>query len=294
MKQDFGMKIKQWIFMILILLTTNPLHALEAPKLGGRVNDYGRMLSPTAASALTQKLASFEQSQSTQIVVLTIPSLEGDTIEQFAIRVAESWKIGQKGKDNGVLLIVAKAERQIRIEVGMGLQGVLPDITSARIIREVMRPHMKASNFDQGITAGVDAIMAATKGEFKGSGQPQRKYGHKKSSSSSLGILFAVIIAAVILGSLSKYLGGAAGAIGLPLAGSLAFPGMGIIMLLMLAAAGLVGGFLLSAFLSAMRGGGGYYGGGGGFYGGGGSSGGGDSFSGGGGDFDGGGSSDDY
>ena len=106
-------------------------------------------------------------SQSTQIVVLTIPSLQGDDIDQFTIRVADQWKIGQKGSDNGVLLVLAQAERKVRIEVGMGLQGVLPDITAGRIIRDVMRPHLKSGNFDHGIDAGVDGIIAATKGEFK-------------------------------------------------------------------------------------------------------------------------------
>jgi uncharacterized protein len=228
--------------------------------------------------------------------VLTIPSLQGDNIDQFAIHTAEKWKLGQKGKDNGVLMIIAKAERKVRIEVGMGLQGVLPDITAGKIIRDVMRPYLKTGNFDQGINAGVDAIIGATKGEFKASPQDASRRPHKKKSSFSTFLVIALVVAAVC-GMLSRYLGGAAGAIGLPLAASMAFPGLSILMLFLLAVGGLAGGFLLSMFLANMNSGGGgfgggYWGGGGGY--GGGSSRGGDSFSGGGGDFDGGGSSDDY
>jgi uncharacterized protein len=232
--------------------------------------------------------------------VLTIPSLQGDDIDQFAIRVAEQWKPGQKGKDNGVLLIVAQVERKVRIEVGMGLQGVLPDITASRIIREVMRPHLKSGNFDQGIDAGTDAIMAATKGEFKASPQDSRRGDTHRTSTSAITLFSLAIVAALILGTFSRYLGGAAGAVGLPLAAFMAFPGLSMMMLLLLAVGGLVGGFLLSLLLSGMSGGGfggGGFGGGywgGGFGGGSSGGGGGDSFSGGGGGFDGGGSSDDF
>jgi uncharacterized protein len=257
------------------------------------------MLSKQARVNLEQKLAAFESDTSNQLAVLTIPSIQGDNIDQFAIRVAEQWKLGQKGKDNGVLLIMAQAERKVRIEVGMGLQGVLPDITASKIIREVMRPHLQTGDFDQGISAGVDAIIAATKGEFKATSQDPANRAHKKKSSFS-SVLVITLVVAVICGMFSRYLGGAAGAIGVPLAASMAFPGLSVLMLFLLALGGLACGFLLSMLLSNM-GGGGFGGGGlgGGYWGGGfggssSDSGGGDSFSGGGGDFDGGGSSDDY
>jgi uncharacterized protein len=181
----------------------------------------------------------------------------------------------------------------------MGLQGVLPDITAAKIIREVMRPHLKSGNFDMGINSGIDAIIAATKGEFKASPQDSAQKPHKKKSSFTT-FLVIIVVVAIVCGMLSRYLGGAAGAIGLPLAATVAFPGLSVLMLFLLALAGLAGGFLLSMFLASMNGGGfggggfggGYWGGG---FGGGSSGGGGsDNFSGGGGDFDGGGSSDDY
>jgi uncharacterized protein len=293
--------MKKIFLIISLILIPLQLMALDAPQLAGRVNDQARMLSIETAQRLDQKLAAFERDTSNQISVLTIPSLQGDDIDQFSIRVAEAWKLGQKGKDNGVLLVLAQAERKVRIEVGMGLQGVLPDITAGRIIRETMRPYLKSGDFDHGITVAVDSIIAATKGEFKGTGQSTQKHATKKTSSSFVTLFLLVAVAAVVLGLFSRYLGGVGGAIGLPLAASMAFPGMGLLTLFLLAAGGLIGGFLLSMFVSGMfgggGGGGGFYGGGwgGGFFGGGGgSSGDGDSFSGGGGDFDGGGSSDDY
>jgi len=274
--------------------------ALDVPPLKGRVNDTAKLLSPEAATRLEQKLAGFERETSNQVAVLTLPSLQGDDIDQFAIRVAEQWKLGQQGKDNGVLLIIAQAERKVRIEVGMGLQGALPDITASRIIREVMRPYLKSGNFDQAVNAGTDAIVAATKGEFKAAPQDAKRGRTHRTSTSAITLFLLAVVAALILGTFSRYLGGAAGAIGLPLAASMVFPGLSMMILILLALGGLVGGFLLSMLLAGMSGGG--YGGGGfgggywggGFGGGSSSGGGGDSFSGGGGGFDGGGSSDDF
>ena len=290
------------LITLLITLVLIPLQllALDAPPLTGRVNDLAKLLSPETQQSLEQRLATFEHETSNQVAILTVPTLQGDDIEQFAIRVADAWKLGQKGRDNGVLLILAQTERKVRIEVGMGLQGVLPDITASRIIRDTMRPYLKSNDFDQGISVGVDAIIAATKGEFKGDGQPPGKHSSKQPPSN-LKIFMTVVVVAAVLGLFSRYLGGAAGAVGLPLAAASVFPGMGLLTLLLLAAAGLAGGFLLSILVSSLLGsggggGGGFYGGGwggGGFYGGGGSSGG-DIFSGGGGGFDGGGSSDDF
>jgi len=295
------MRMNRILLLTILFLMPLPLLALDAPQLSGRVNDYAGMLSPEAASRLDQKLAVFERDQSTQIVVLTIPSLQGDDIDQFTIRVADRWKIGQKGKDNGVLLVLAQAERKVRIEVGLGLQGVLPDITAGRIIRDVMRPHLKSGNFEQGIDAGVDGIIAATQGEFKAPPEERKNRPRQSGSSTLLTFLLFTGVAAVALGSVSRYLGGLAGAVGLPLAAGLSFSGLGLGILLLLGAAGLVAGFLLSSLArfghNGGSGGGGFYGGGGGFgggFGGGGFGGGDGGFSGGGGGFDGGGASGDW
>lgn len=290
------MRISRILFLIILLLLPLPLLALDVPQLTARVNDYAGMLSPEAASRLEQKLAAFERDQTTQIVVLTIPSLQGDDIDQFTIRVADQWKIGQKGSDNGVLLVLAQAERKVRIEVGLGLQGVLPDITAGRIIRDVMRPHLKSGNFDQGIDAGVEGIIAATKGEFKAPPEERKGRAHRVGASTLLTFLIFTGVAAVTLGAVSRFLGGLAGAVGLPLAAGMAFPGLGPVLLLLLGAVGLVAGFLLSTLArfghSGGHGGGIYWGGGGGGFGGG--FGGDGGFSGGGGGFDGGGASGDW
>lgn len=293
--------MKRIVLLITLLLFPLQLMALDAPRLTGRVNDLAKVLSAETQQRLEQKLAAFERETSNQIAVLTVPTLEGDDIAQFAIRVADAWKLGQEGRDNGVLLILAPAERKVRIEVGMGLQGVFPDITASRIIRDTMRPYLKSNDFNQGISVGVDAIIAATKGEFKADGQlPGQRASGK--STPIVRVFMSVVVIAAVLGLFSRYLGSAAGAIGLPLVASSLFPGMGLLTLLLLAGGGLVGGFLLSILVSSLLGGGGGGGGGGGFYGGGlgggfyggGGGGGGDVFSGGGGGFDGGGSSGDF
>ena len=297
--------IAQFIILLTLVLSwsVQPVTALEVPPLKGRINDYAHMLTPATTQALEQKLAGFEQETSNQVVLLTIPSLEGDVIEGFAIKVAEAWKIGQKDKNNGVLLILAQKERKIRIEVGTGLQGVLPDITAGQIIRNVIAPHLRAGNFDQGISAGLAAIIDATKGEFKASAADQRATKKKKGSTNGLFILLilAGLVVTAIAGASSRTAGTLAGAISLPTAAAVGL-GAAVGKLVLLGLLGGAAGLLISLLmrLIAAGGGGGGWGGGGPtiFYGGGGggfSSGGDDGgFSGGGGDFDGGGSSDDW
>lgn len=156
--------------LLLIALLANlsgsfPASALEVPPLRGRVNDYARLLPQDRARALEERLARFEQETGHQIAVLTIPSLENENLEEFSIRVAESWKIGQKGFDNGAILLIAKNDRKLRIEVGYGLEGVLPDAIASRIIREVVVPRFRENDFPGGIEAGVEAIMKVTSGE---------------------------------------------------------------------------------------------------------------------------------
>ena len=280
---------------ILVLFLTLAASALatELPQLRGHVNDYAAMLSPRAVAALEERLTEFERSDSTQIVVLTVPTLGGEPIEEFSIRVAEAWKIGQSGSDNGVILLVAKGERKIRIEVGRGLEGKLTDLVAGRIIRGDMAPRFKAGDIDGGIVAGVSAIMAVVKGEYTAT--PRDLTRGKKSAPPLVTLLLFLGVGCVFLGALSRFLGGVAGAIGLPLIAWLTFPGLALALLAGLALAGFFLGLAIS-FLFGSGGGGGYFGGGpfigGGYYGGG--SGGGGVFSGGGGDFGGGGASGDW
>jgi uncharacterized protein len=149
----------------LLAFASVTLSALAVPPLRGRVNDLAGLIPTDRERALEKRLEDFETKTSHQIAVLTIPSLEGEDLEGFSLRVAESWKLGKKGFDNGVLLLVAKNDRKLRIEVGYGLEGVLPDALASRIIREVIVPRFRANDFAGGIEAGLEAIMKATQGE---------------------------------------------------------------------------------------------------------------------------------
>jgi uncharacterized protein len=272
--------------------------ALDVPKLTGYVNDHAGMLSPSANATLEQELRAFEQSDSTQIVIVTIPSLQGEVLEEFSLKVAESWKIGQKGKDNGIIFLVSKEDRKLRVEVGRGLEGKLTDLMAGRIIDLVVKPRFKRGDFDGGFITGAHALIDATRGEFKTDQQAGKR---RAKGSQDISRLFTFVIffgiALLMLGSVSKYLAGAAGAIGLPAIVSLLLSPVGLIAGVVLAVIGLIVGMILpSLFSSGGRGGGiwpggGYYGGG--FGGGGFGSSGGD-FSGGGGDFGGGGASGDW
>jgi uncharacterized protein len=286
--------MKKLITILLLLLNIPCLaQALDVPPLRAHVNDYANLLSPAAVQRIEAQLTAFEQSDSTQIVVLTIPSLEGESLEEYSIKVAEAWKIGQKGKDNGAILLVAKQERKIRIEVGRGLEGKLTDLISGRIIRNEIAPGFKAGDFDAGVSAGVTALMAVVKGEYQAS--PGDEHRGKKPSQSVFTLIIFLLVACVVLGAVSKVLGGVAGAVGLPIIASVLFSGAGLVLIVILAIVGFFGGLFLSFLFGGGRGGG--FGGGpflgGGFGGGfgGGSDGG---FSGGGGDFGGGGASGDW
>jgi len=291
--------IKYLLISLLIIFaqhsTLNAKHssayALDVPPLRGYVNDYANMISSAAKTKIESELKAFEKSDSTQIFILTIPSLEGEPLEVYSIKVAESWKIGQKGKDNGVLLLVASKERKIRIEVGRGLEGKLTDLTAGRIIDLVIKPKFKRGEYDAGFVAGIYALIDATRGEFKA--EPRSTSKQKGGLSPIITLLIFGGIALLFIGRMSRVIGGTAGAIGLPL---LAYFIIGpvIVTLALMAIAGLLMGIFLPSLFSGrgFGGGGGYWTGGGWGTGGGGSFG--DSFGGGGGDFGGGGASGDW
>jgi len=142
-----------------------PARAADVPFLTGRVVDEANILSPGVEQSLSQMSEKHEQATGNQVVVLTMPSLEGESIEGYATRVFDAWKLGQKGKDNGVLVIVAPNDRKMRIEVGYGLEGTLTDAGASRIIREAMTPQFKSGNYEAGIQNGVAAIVEALEGQ---------------------------------------------------------------------------------------------------------------------------------
>ena len=151
------------LFAVLLIPCTSA--ALEVPPLAGRVNDLAGLLPVGAKQKLEADLHRFEQETTHQIVVLTVPGLEGDGIEDFSIRVADAWKIGQQGIANGVILVVAQKERKIRIEVGRGFEGILPDAITSRIIREAILPRYRTGDYAGSIAAGVDSILDITRWE---------------------------------------------------------------------------------------------------------------------------------
>jgi uncharacterized protein len=129
------------------------------------VNDLADAIPPAPEARLEEKLARLEAETSHQIAVLTVPTLAGEPIESFALRVAEAWQLGQKGVDNGILVAVAVQDRRARIEVGYGLEGVVPDVIAKRTLEDVMFPRFRDGDFAGGIEAGADALIAAARGE---------------------------------------------------------------------------------------------------------------------------------
>ena len=284
---------RSWIRSIGVLLCLAVLlpcaaAALEVPILKGRVNDYGAMLHPEAKSRIETVLKDLEEKDSTQVVVLTVPSLAGDSLEDFSMRVAERWKIGRKGLDNGAILIIARDDRKVRIEVGYGLEGRLTDITAGRIIRDRIVPEFRAGRFDQGVLNGVIAMIEVVRGEFESSGQPPAASGTK----DLMPFLFIFVFMVFTLGRANRLLGAAGGGFLMPFLGHMAFA-PGPLMLVGLGCLGLIAGYVLAIVAGAAssmgprssgrggfpfdfpRGGGGFSTGGGGFSGGGGGFGGG-------------------
>ncbi|NTV66276.1 MAG: YgcG family protein [Chlorobaculum sp.] len=237
-------------FALALLLASAPLLAAfpPVPALTQRVNDYAAMISPTAKARIEQKLAAIEAEEGTQIAILTVPSLQGEPIEEFSIRVAEAWKIGEKKRDNGILLIVSKADRKMRIEVGYGLEGRLTDLQSGRIIRDIIKPAFKSGDFDAGFVGATDAMISAVKGEFKVDSIAKAK---GKSDKPSIPIVFIILL--VLFFYLRMFSGRHHG-------GPFGFGGPG-------------GGIFTSGGGSGGFGGGGGFSGGGGGFGGGGASG---------------------
>lgn len=273
--------------LALLLLSSSASTALEVPPHEGRrVVDLAGVLPPANAEAITRKLEQLETTDSTQVVVLIVPSLDGESIETFSMRVAESWKVGHKGSDNGVILTVAIAERSLRIEVGYGLEGRLPDITAGRIIRNDIVPHFKGGDYAGGIDRGVDAIIQAVRGEYENTGQPT---GTLENEMPHKGLLIFMVVSLILAAAgtlFHRYLGGAVNSVGW-LIGGMIFLGVAswLLIVVLLPIAFLAGMFspemlrtALSVAMSSRSGGGGgsrssSFSGGGGSFGGGGASG---------------------
>ena len=267
------------------------------PPLRARITDLTGTLSAGESQALEQKLASWEQTTGNQMAVLVVPSTKPEPIETYSIRVAEAWKIGRKGNDNGVIFLIAKDDKKLRFEVGYGLEGVLTDVTARRIIAETVAPFFRQNQFAAGITAGVDRVIAVV-----GKGEPLPPQAPAKARRGTGGfdfqsiLIVMLVVVPVVGGILSRIFGKVLGStIGGGVIGALAFVIVGSLLVAGLAA---VVGFVIMLLFGGAGGigrrgggwipiGGGGFGGGGGGFGGGGGGG----FSGGGGGFGGGGAS---
>ena len=153
------------LFAFVAFLLVLPALALDFPALSGRVVDDAGVLDEGTRAALTQKLAEFETKTTDQFVVVTLKSLQGTSIEDLGVELGRHWQIGQRDKNNGVLLIVAPNERRVRIEVGYGLEGALTDAVSRLIIENGITPRFRAGDFAGGITRGVDDIISVLSGD---------------------------------------------------------------------------------------------------------------------------------
>ncbi len=255
---------------------------VAVPPLKARVTDLTGTLTPEQQAAIEQMLVVFENRKGSQIAVLLVPTTQPETVEQYAVRVEESWKLGRKGVDDGVLLVVAKDDHKLRIEVGYGLEGVLPDVTVKRIIAEDIAPHFKQGDFYGGISAGVGRVIKLIDGETLPPPVARSPAGGGLSFDHLVGIGFILVfvVGGILRAIFGRFVG--AGIVG-GIAGFLAWTILGTVTIGVIVA--------MVAFVVALLGGGS----GGGFSGGGGGGGfDGGGFSGGGGGSGGGGASGDW
>ena len=253
---------------------------VAVPPLAARVTDQTAILSAQQRAGLEQKLAALEAAKGSQIAVLLVPTTQPETVEQYAIRVAEVWQLGRKGVDDGALLLVAKNDRALRIEVGYGLEGAIPDAIAKRVIEEIILPHFKQGDFAGGIDAGTDALIRLVEGEPLPEPVQKAQPGIALFENTlPVAMLFIFVVGGLLRAMLGRFVGASA-------AGGIAFFGAWLLLGSLLT--GLIIAFIV--FLITLAGGGrpGYGGGGFGGRGGGGFGGG---FSGGGGGFGGGGAS---
>jgi uncharacterized protein len=268
---------------------------VPVPPLTGRVIDLTGILSGDAVNRIEAELAALELHKGSQIVVLVVPTTHPEEIEQYGIRAAEQWKLGRKGVDDGAILLVAKDDRRVRIEVGYGLEGALPDAIANRIVDETIAPHFRGGDYDGGIEAGVKQMIAVVDGEPLP--EPDRRWERHSGMHNVLPLaLIVVVVASGLLRALFGRLGGSLATGGL--AGAIAWllthvialgAGAGVLAFLFAlllganrgwstgfgGAAGGWGGMLGGGFGRGFGSGGGGGGGGGGFTGGGGRFGGG-------------------
>jgi uncharacterized protein len=190
--------------------------SVQYPRLSGRVVDTADLLNPAQEAELTRKLEALQRASSRQLVVATVPNLQGRSIEDYGVGLGRAWRIGQSAANNGTLLIVAVAEKKIRIEVGYGLEGILTDALSSRIIRERITPRFQANDYPGGIIAGADAIIAQLQAPREAAEQNVAEASRAQSGERRHGgggslfglIIWGAVLLFVLLGLLGRGLFG--------------------------------------------------------------------------------------
>lgn len=244
--------------VFLLLFFTVVRAQVEIPELSHRVTDLTATLGTQQATALENRLAEFEAKKGSQIIVLIVPTTQPEDIAQFGIRVAEAWKIGRKNVDDGVILIIAKDDRKLRLEVGYGLEGAIPDAIAKRMIAETITPFFKKGDYAGGVDAGVTQLMQLIEGESLPA--PVDESDDKLNESAFMFILLGGLIAGFILSAM----------MGRVMAGILAGLGTGAVVALFfgLSFAVVLIGIMVFFIVGVRHSGGGDWTGGGGFGGG--------------------------
>jgi uncharacterized protein len=195
-------RAKALLLALFLCWTQAALADTEVPELKGRVVDLTNTLNASYIETLNQRIHSFEQRKGSQIAILIVPTTQPETIEQYSIRAAEAWKIGRKKIDDGALLVIAKNDHKLRIEVGYGLEGALTDITSRRIIDEVIAPHFKEGDFAGGISEGLTRMIGVIDGEPLPKPKPEASHGRDVEWMNALSASWPfILVGALFIGS---------------------------------------------------------------------------------------------
>jgi len=224
-----------FFFLLASLLIASARAEVAIPPLTSRVTDLTDTLNPQQRAALEQKLAAFESAKGSQIVVLIVPTTQPEAIEQYSIRVVEQWKPGRKEVDDGALLLVAKDDRKMRLEVGRGLEGAVPDAVAKRITADIIAPYFKKGDFAGGITAGVERLIKVIEGEPLPEPPGESRPASRELEESDvivIGLIVVAVIVVIVVGSFlcawlgrfggSAVLGGATSVVAWAITGSAA------------------------------------------------------------------------
>lgn len=252
----------RWLTFAVCLLgfiAWSPARAdVAVPPLTARVTDLTGTLAPQQRRELDQRLAALEREKGSQIAILLVPTTQPETIEQYGIRVADAWRLGRSGVDDGLIILMAKNDRSVRIEVGRGLEGVVPDAVANRIVEDIMVPYFRHGDFHGGLSAGIDSLTKLIQGEPL----PKPSWHPPKSAEVDLGAVFFSFVGPLLFGQLLRLM------VGRLLAGALTGGAVYFLISMVLGLPSVLGlalGFI--AFILVVgdsgRGGGGFYTGGG-------------------------------